>query len=60
MEYFDVKQGDRIYFGKDIAIQILEIRDYGVGRVKLGVIAPREVIVNREEVEKDSYQKHLK
>jgi len=43
------KPGERIVVGKDITatITVLEVRK---GRVKLGVDAPPEVLVHREEI----------
>jgi carbon storage regulator len=41
------KIGERIVIGKDITVTVLEIKK---GRVRLGVSAPREVSVHREEV----------
>jgi carbon storage regulator len=38
---------ERIRIGPDISIEVLEIRD---GRVKLGIDAPRDVSVQRQEV----------
>lgn len=39
--------GERIRVGHDVVIEIVEVRD---GRVKIGVTAPEEVAVWRQEV----------
>jgi carbon storage regulator len=41
------KRGESIRIGDDIVITVLEFRD---GRVKLGIDAPLEISVNRQEV----------
>lgn len=41
------RPGESILIGEDIAIEVLEI---GPGRVKLGIKAPREVVVLRGEI----------
>lgn len=41
------KQDDRIVIGDEITVTVVEIRK---GRVKLGISAPREVAVNRQEI----------
>ena len=41
------KSHQRVMIGKDITIEVLEIRNSGV---KLGVSAPRDVSIHREEV----------
>ena len=43
------KSGERITIGDDIVITVLEIKG---GQVRLGVEAPREVEVHREEIYK--------
>lgn len=40
------KQGQKIMIGDDIEVCIVEAR----GQVKVGVLAPKEVAVHREEV----------
>ncbi len=45
------KEGETITIGEDIQIKVLSVQG---GKVRLGIDAPREVSVNREEVlEKD-------
>lgn len=41
------KQGQRIVIGEEITIEVVSI-DHGT--VRLGVVAPRDVAVDREEV----------
>ena len=41
------KVGERIMIGNDITIEVVEIRP---GRVRLGIVSPSDVVVNREEV----------
>lgn len=41
------KPGEQIRIGEDIVVQILEL---GRGVVKLGIEAPRNIIIHREEV----------
>lgn len=41
------KIGEQIVIGKDITVTIVEIKH---GRVRLGVSAPREVSIHREEI----------
>lgn len=40
-------RGEKIRIGDNIVIEIIELHG---GRVRLGVSAPREVVVNRQEV----------
>lgn len=40
------KPHERILIGDDITVEVLEM---GPGKVRLGVVAPREVCVDREE-----------
>jgi carbon storage regulator len=42
--------GERILIGDDIVIHVVAFRD---GKVKLGIVAPDEVIVDREEVREE-------
>ena len=45
------KEGETITIGEDIQIKVLSVQG---GKVRLGIDAPKEVSVNREEVlEKD-------
>lgn len=41
------KTGERIHLGEDIWIEVLEVRG---GTVRLGVDAPKEVEVHRDEI----------
>ncbi len=41
------KKNERIVIDDKIVITVVEMRD---GRVKLGIVAPKEVTVHREEV----------
>jgi len=41
------KEGETITIGEDIQIKVLAVQG---GKVRLGIEAPREVSVNREEV----------
>ena len=41
------KEGERIVIGRDVVITVVESRG---NRVRLGITAPRETPVNREEV----------
>jgi len=41
------KIGERIHIGSDVSIQLVDIRG---GQAKIGVSAPREVAVHREEI----------
>ena len=41
--------GERIVIGEDITIQILEVRRAD-GRVRVGIVAPDNVTVHREEI----------
>jgi carbon storage regulator len=41
------KEGETITIGEDIQIKVLAVQG---GKVRLGIDAPREVRVNREEV----------
>jgi carbon storage regulator len=41
------KKGERIYIGKDIIITVTRILS---GEVQLGFEAPKEIIINREEI----------
>lgn len=43
------KEGEKIVIGNDIEVSVLEVRG---GQVKIGVVAPQEVSVDREEVRK--------
>ena len=42
------RQGESLVIGKDIEVVVLEA---GPSRVKLGIMAPREVLVFRKELE---------
>ncbi|MFT7132627.1 MAG: carbon storage regulator [Cyclobacteriaceae bacterium] len=42
------REGERIIIGADISVRVVSILG---GRVKLGVAAPKNVSVNREEIE---------
>jgi len=42
------KEGEQIIIGADISVRVVSILG---GRVKLGVAAPKNVSVNREEIE---------
>jgi len=46
------KVGETITIGENIQIQVLSIKG---GQVRIGIDAPREIAVNREEI----YQKQL-
>lgn len=41
------KVGERIFIGSDVAVQLIDIRG---GQAKIGVSAPRDVAINREEL----------
>lgn len=41
------KKGEKIVISDDIFIEVLDV---GGGRVSLGIVAPKSVAVNREEV----------
>lgn len=41
------KAGEKLLIGDNIEITVLNIRG---GQVKLGVNAPKEIVVNREEI----------
>lgn len=41
------KAGEQIRIGEDIVIQVLEL---GKGVVKLGIEAPKNIIIHREEI----------
>lgn len=41
------KQGERILIGEDITVEVVEL---GHGNVRIGVVAPRALEVDREEV----------
>ncbi|MEW6569388.1 MAG: carbon storage regulator CsrA [Chloroflexota bacterium] len=41
------KIGERIYIGSDVSVQLIDIRG---GQAKIGVSAPRDVAVHREEI----------
>ena len=41
------RQAETVVIGDSVRVTVLDIRD---GRVRLGVNAPREIIVNREEI----------
>lgn len=41
------KQGERILIGKDVVLKIVEIRG---DRVRLGIEAPKDTAVHREEL----------
>jgi carbon storage regulator len=43
------KLGERVVIGPDILVTVIEVRG---GRVRLGIMAPTEVPIRREEVEK--------
>ena len=47
METFDLKIGDRIRIGDDV---VIEIQKRSGVQVKLGIAAPREVSVYRQEL----------
>lgn len=47
------KQDDRIVIGDEITVTVVEIRK---GRVKLGISAPREVSVNRQEIQQKAHR----
>lgn len=40
------KANERILIGDDITVEVIEL---GSGKVRLGIVAPREVEVDREE-----------
>ncbi len=42
------KKGEKIVINNDIVVEVVEIRRDG--KVRLGIIAPKEVPVHREEV----------
>jgi len=46
------KQDDRIVIGGEITVTVVEIRK---GRVKLGISAPPEVAVNRQEIHQKTH-----
>lgn len=39
--------GEKILIGDDIIIEVIEVRN---GRVKLGIVAPSDIEVDREEI----------
>ncbi len=41
---------ERVYIGDDVYVQVIEIQ--GNGKVRLGISAPAEIRVDREEVRK--------
>ena len=41
------KPGERIFIGSDIVITMVAVRD---GRVKVSIVAPKDVPVHREEI----------
>jgi len=41
------KQGEKIMIGDDIVITVLDFRD---GHVRIGIDAPKEVAIHREEI----------
>jgi carbon storage regulator len=41
------KKRERIFIGEHIIIEVLDVIN---GKVKIGIIAPKEVIVAREEI----------
>lgn len=41
------KQGESIVIGNDIVITVTDIKN---GQIKLGITAPKDVTINREEV----------
>jgi carbon storage regulator len=47
------KIGERIYIGSDVSIQLIDIRG---GQAKIGISAPRDVAVHREEIFKRIYR----
>jgi carbon storage regulator CsrA len=43
--------GERIVIGPDITVEVVEVRSFGKGcAVRLRVVAPPDVVVDREEV----------
>jgi len=42
------RQGESVLIGDDVEVVVLEA---GVNRVKLGILAPREILVFRKELE---------
>jgi carbon storage regulator len=42
------KKNEKIHIGDDVTVEILDIRSNGV--VRLGIVAPIQVAVHREEV----------
>lgn len=41
------KENESIMIGNDIEVKVLDLRD---NQVKLGIVAPREIAVHRQEV----------
>lgn len=41
------RRGERIVIGNDIEIEVVDI--YG-GKVRIGIIAPKNIVVDREEI----------
>ena len=41
------RRGEKIVIGDDITIEVVEVRG---DKVRLGIVAPKEVTVHREEV----------
>jgi carbon storage regulator len=48
--------GDAVVIGEDIVITVLEVHG---GEVRLGIDAPREVAVNREEVHRQEVHRQM-
>lgn len=44
------RRGEKIYIGSDVVVEVVEIKGNAGGCVRIGISAPKEVIVNREEV----------
>lgn len=51
------KRGQRIIVGENIVLTVVEIRG---DKVRLGIVAPKDVPVNREEVHEAIHGKPLK
>jgi len=49
------KVGEAIYIGKDIQVVVKEIRG---GRAMIGIVAPKDVLILREEIAGELKREH--